>query len=322
MSKTRLETESAEVPPFSLNLIHHGLKLLRSETHTIQINMGLLCNQACHHCHLSAGPGRTELLDGQTAQQIVDYVSRNRFETADITGGAPELNPVLADFIKQLSPHVDKTMLRCNLTAFTDENHIPLRNVILDNRVIIVASMPSINELQADAQRGRGTFKKSLDALKMLNEMGYGHDGTSLELNLVSNPTGAFLPANQDQAEKRFHQILKKKFGITFTNLFSFGNVPLGRFKQWLNQSGNYQNYLRKLQSAFNPCAIDGLMCRSLVSISWDGYLYDCDFNLAAGLHMGGKKIHISQMTGPPEPGKPIAVGQHCYTCTAGAGFT
>jgi len=318
----RPETQSADVPAFNLNLIHHDLKLVRSDTHTIQINMGLVCNQACRHCHLRAGPSRTEMMDEKTAQQIVDYASRSHFQTSDITGGAPELNPILPDFIEGLSPHVNKTMLRCNLTTFTDAHHAHLRNVIRDNRVAIVASMPSINELQSDAQRGRGTFRKSLDALKMLNELGYGQNDAALELNLVSNPTGAFLPANQDQAEKRFRQVLKNKFGITFTNLFIFGNVPLGRFKQWLNQSGNYQDYLHKLHNAFNPCAIDGLMCRSLVSISWDGYLYDCDFNLAAGLPMGGKKIHIPQMTGPPEPGRPIAVGQHCYTCTAGAGFT
>jgi radical SAM/Cys-rich protein len=158
--------------------------------------------------------------------------------------------------------------------------------------------------------------------LKALNARGYGRDGSGLELNLVSNPTGAFLPPNQKQTEKRYRQILKQKWELTFNQLFNFANVPLGRFQLWLIQTGNYEVYLQKLVAAFNPCAIEGLMCRSQVSVSWDGYLYDCDFNLARGLGMCGRKTHVSEMAGPPEPGSPIMTAEHCYTCTAGAGFT
>ncbi len=152
--------------------------------------------------------------------------------------------------------------------------------------------------------------------------MGYGQDGSGLALNLVSNPTGAFLPSSQSQTEKRFRQVLEKKWGIVFNNLFTFANVPLGRFRDWLLLTGNLETYLKKLASSFNPCAVEGVMCRSMVSVSWDGYLFDCDFNLARRLYMGGGKIHISEMPGPPKTGNPMAVADHCYTCTAGTGFT
>ena len=165
-------------------------------------------------------------------------------------------------------------------------------------------------------------FNRSIDALKKLNNLGYGKEGSGLELDLVSNPTGAFLPSPQSQTEKRFRQVLEKKWGIVFNNLFTFANVPLGRFRDWLMQSYNLEKYIEKLASSFNPCAVEGLMCRTLVSVSWDGHLFDCDFNLAKGFYMGGRKIHISEMAGPPKAGNPIAVADHCYTCTAGAGFT
>jgi radical SAM/Cys-rich protein len=197
-----------------------------------------------------------------------------------------------------------------------------LMDVLTSHRVVIVASFPSLNLSQTDAQRGEGIFDESIAMLKALNAQRYGRVGSGLELNLVSNPTGAFMPPNQEQIEKRYHQILEQKWGLAFNRLFNFANVPLGRFKQWLIQKGNYEAYLQKLVTAFNPCAIEGLMCRSQVSVSWDGYLYDCDFNLARGLYMCGRKIHVSEMAGPPEPGSSIITAEHCYTCAAGSGFT
>ena len=213
-------------------------------------------------------------------------------------------------------------MLRSNLSVLNDGKRDHLMKFLSEKRVVIVASFPSLNEIQTDSQRGDGIFQICIDALKKLNSLGYGHEGTGLELNLVSNPTGAFLPPDQVQTEKRFRQVLKRKWGIVFNNLFNFANVPLGRFRQWLIKTDNLDSYVKKLYSSFNDCAVDGLMCRSLVSISWDGYLYDCDFNLAKGLFMGGLKIHVSEMPGPPEPGSHIATADHCYTCTAGSGFT
>jgi len=157
---------------------------------------------------------------------------------------------------------------------------------------------------------------------KALNGLGYGREGTELELNLVSNPTGAFLPASQKETEERFRRILERRWGIVFNKLYNFANVPLGRFRKWLSESGNLEAYVDRLSSNFNPCAVEGLMCRTLVSVSWEGILYDCDFNLARGLYLGNRRVHVSEMQGPPEPGSPIAVADHCYSCTAGAGFT
>jgi radical SAM/Cys-rich protein len=308
--------------PFNLTLAKHDLVLRRDKTQTLQLNLGLICNQACRHCHLSAGPGRTEIMQAATIDDVVGYAQRSAFEVIDITGGAPELNPHIESIVERLSPLAPRIMFRSNLSALNQTRKDRLRELLKENRVVIIASFPSLNETQTDSQRGDGIFEDSISALKKLNTMGYGNDETGLELNLVSNPTGAFLPPSQEQTEKRFRDVLKRKWGITFNNLYSFANVPLGRFRQWLIEKGMYDAYIEKLLSAFNPCAVEGLMCRSLISVSWDGYIFDCDFNLCQGLYMGGRKIHVSEMAGPPEIGMPIAVADHCYTCTAGAGFT
>jgi radical SAM/Cys-rich protein len=308
--------------PFRTILAQNSLHLTRAETTTLQVNVGFLCNQACQHCHLDAGPLRKETMDAGTAGQIIDLARKFQFQCIDITGGAPEMNPQLGDLLTGLSPLTPRLMLRSNLTALADGHRNMLIDLCKKLRVIIVASFPSLNQAQADAQRGQGSFKKSLATLKKLNASGYGRQESGLELNLVVNPAGAFLPSEQVQTEKRFHEVLRNRWEIEFNNLFTFANVPLGRFYQWLVRSGNYLKYMEKLSTAFNPCAISGLMCRSLLSISWDGYLYDCDFNQAVGLYWGGEKIHISQLAELPQPGTPIAVADHCYTCTAGAGFT
>jgi radical SAM/Cys-rich protein len=316
------EKKALTVEPFRQTLSRHGLRLERGQTTTLQINMGLFCNQTCRHCHLSAGPGRRENMDLETAEQVVGYAQRNSFEIIDITGGAPELNPNLVYLIKKLAPLTPRIMVRTNLSALNDGKHDYLFGIFRENNVVVVASFPSINETQADSLRGSGVFQKSIAALKRLNAEGYGEEGFGLELNLVSNPTGAFLPSSQSEAEQRFRKVLKQKWGISFNDLFNFANAPLGRFRQWLAQSGNLEKYIQKLASSFNLCAMEGLMCRSLVCVAWDGYLFDCDFNVARGLYLGGRKIHVSEMSGPPAEGTPIGVADHCYTCTAGAGFT
>lgn len=307
--------------PFRSTLTKHHLELVRKLTHTLQINLGFLCNQTCGHCHLDAGPGRNENMDSVTLNAVVAYAQRGHFETIDITGGAPELNPLLVDLIEKVSPLTPRIMLRSNLSALK-KNMSRLIDALKSHRVVIVASFPSLNVTQTDSQRGDGIFKESIAVLHELNTIGYGRNRSGLELNLVSNPTGAFLPPSQEKAEKRYHQILEKKWNVTFNRLFNFANVPMGRFRQWLIQSGNFESYMQKVVSNFNPCAIEGLMCRTLVSVSWDGYLYDCDFNLAMGLYMNGKKTHVSEMPGPPQPGTPIITADHCYTCAAGSGFT
>ncbi len=308
--------------PFAGCLARHGLELNRGQTNTLQINVGLVCNQVCRHCHLEAGPNRSEIMSKKTIEEVVAYAKRASFPVVDITGGAPEMNPHLGYLIENIAPVAPRLMMRANLTALAKENTNYLLGLCMANRVVIAASFPAVSASQTDSQRGKGVLEKSITMLKKLNDLGYGRDGTGLELNLVSNPTGAFLPASQDQAEKRFRKYLETKWGLSFNNLFTFANVPLGRFRTWLADSGNLDSYMKKLSASFNPCAVEGLMCRTLLSVNWEGYLFDCDFNLAMGVYLAGRKRHISEMDDLPEPGTQIPTGNHCYACTAGSGFT
>lgn len=316
--------EQIQMEHFNQTLDQHNLQLTRQETSILQVNVGLLCNQRCRHCHLDAGPDRKlENMDRKTADAVVAYAKRSGFDTIDITGGAPELNPNLPYLVESFAPIASKIMLRSNLSILNKETRDALINLMAAHRVAIVASFPSLDESQTDSQRGDGIFQASIKALQRLNDIGYGQTDTGLELDLVSNPTGAFLPLSQEQSEKRFREVLQKKWGIRFDHLYSFANVPLGRFREWLKTSGNFDTYMERLAKAFNPCAVEGVMCRTLVSVSWDGFLYDCDFNLARGIPMGGrKKVHVSEAPGKPEAGYSIATADHCYTCTAGSGFT
>lgn len=308
--------------PFAQALARHGLTLSRAETLTLQINVGLLCNQACRHCHLSAGPTRKEVMDRETVDHLIRFARKCSFQVVDITGGAPEMNPHLEYMIESFSRIVPRIMLRANLTALRQYGNQGLYRALLRHRVVVVASVPALNAGQLEAQRGRGVFGETLETLKMLNDWGYGQPGSGLELNLVSNPSGAFLPVAQATAESKFRADLARRWGIVFTNLYTFANVPLGRFRDWLLESGNYEGYLKRLASSFNPCTVEGLMCRTLISVSWDGYLYDCDFHLAKGLPCRGVKTHVSECEAPPAPGIPITPADHCYACTAGSGFT
>ena len=311
-----------DLETFSRNLANNGLDFARTNCTTLQINVGLLCNQSCKHCHLDAGPSRKEIMNRQTVGDVLDLAGRFSFETIDITGGAPEMNPHIQTLINKLAPLTKTLILRSNLTAIAEKKQEKLLRLLADKKVTIVASLPSINEAQSETQRGKSSFATSITTLKKLNSIGYGQPGTGLNLNLVSNPTGAFLPSSQEQLEKRFRQMLAQKWGLSFNNLYTFANVPLGRFLTWLERTGNMENYVLKLASNFNSCTLEGLMCRSLISVSWDGYLFDCDFNQALNLHMGDKKTHISELHALPGPHDTIAVSEHCYTCTAGSGFT
>ncbi len=316
------ETENSKVIPFGKTLSSHHLQMTRDNTHILQVNVGLICNQTCLHCHLNAGPGKKEVMTLETAGKVAEYAGKCNFQTIDITGGAPELNPEIINIVNVLYPKAPDRIFRSNLSALNDGSHDDLMALLRSYKTVIVASFPSLNEAQANAQRGDGIFEASIDALRKLNKIGYGRKGSGLNLNLVSNPTGAFLAPSQAQTEKRFKAVLRRKWGIEFNNLFSFSNVPLGRFRKWLEKSGNLDAYVKKLADAFNPCAVTGVMCRSLVTVSWDGFFYDCDFNLARGLPMGKRKIHVAEFTGQPPAGSPIMTADHCYTCTAGAGFT
>ena len=314
--------EGIAIPSFRQTLADHDIELVRDRTTTLQINVGLLCNQACLHCHLEAGPLRKEIMTPDTMEAVINYAKRCSFDIIDITGGAPEMNSHITKLVEGVAPLADRVIFRCNLTSIAEGGREELLSLLRTNGIAIIASLPALNAKQTDSQRGEHVFEQSLEALQKLNRLGYGEPGTGLEFDIVSNPAGAFLPPAQKEMEERFHEVLERKWGLHFNNLFNFANVPLGRFRKWLEKRGALDSYYSKLVSSFNPCAIEGVMCRTLVSIDWDGYLYDCDFNIAVGLHMGGDKVHVSEIAGPPEPGSPIAIADHCYTCTAGAGFT
>ena len=307
---------------FSAALNRNGLSLTRRETTTLQVNVGLLCNQTCRHCHQEAGPGCTRVMEKGTAADVVAFAGRGRFQVVDITGGAPELNPNLPQLIVGLAAVVPKIMLRSNLTVIGDAEHDRLRELCGEYRVTIVGSLPSVNAGPTDSLRGAGVWRKSIETMRKLNAMGYGHPGSGLELHIAANPAGAFLPPPQQQTERRFRNELQRRWGLSFNELFTFTNVPLGRFRTWLRESGNFESYMQRLAASFNPSTIPGLMCRTLLSVSWDGFLYDCDFNLARGMAMGGNRIHISRAESPPGAGAPIAISDHCFACTAGTGFT
>ncbi len=306
---------------FSHTLKEHSLQLKRGATSTLQINVGLLCNLVCKHCHLDCGPSRKEVMDRKTMDDVIAFAARNSFELADITGGAPEMVDDLEYLIDNLRPLVDRMILRSNLTLLLEDQYKDILDSLLENKVAIVASFPSINQGQTNSQRGDGVWQKSIESLQKLNELGYGIPKSDLELILVSNPTGAFMPTDQCIAEKKFKTDLAKKWNIQFTHLFTFANVPLGRFKKWLITSGNYDKYMEKLSGNFNGSTVTDLMCRTLISVSWDGYLYDCDFNQAADLHHGASPTHVNQVDKLPKDST-IVTDNHCYGCTAGAGFT
>lgn len=307
---------------FKETLKKQQLELTRDETTTLQVNVGLVCDLACRHCHLGAGPFRTELMSPETVEMVISCARRNRFESIDITGGAPEMLPQLPRLVSGLAPYTPKLIVRTNLVALSRPEAAHLPDLYRRNGVMVVASLPALHAGQTDAQRGSGVWENSLAVLRRLNDLGYGRAGTGLELSLAANPTGSFLPASQTQLEQRFRQELFRKHGIHFTRLFTFANVPLGRYKDWLEKTGNLESYMDLLTQRFNPCTISGLMCRSSISVRWDGYLYDCDFNLAVGLHLGHHRGHISELRELPRYGTPIAVGDHCFACTAGSGFT
>lgn len=316
----RRPPEAPSWEPFDACLVRHGLELRRSDTATLQVNVGLRCNQACTHCHQEAGPARSEAMGPETMEAVAAYAERARFAAIDVTGGAPELVPGIGPFVERLAAAAPRILFRSNLTALAEREE--LIGVLAASRAAIVTSFPSLSRSQAEAQRGAGTWESTLRMLERLNAAGYGREGTGLELDLVSNPVGAFLPPAQGPAEERFRRELERRWGVRFNHLYAFVNVPLGRFRRWLEASGNLEAYLGRLAGAFNPCALEGLMCRTLVSVGWDGFLHDCDFNLAAGLALGGRRTHVSELAGPPAPGSTVATGDHCYACTAGSGFT
>ncbi len=288
-----------------------------------QINIGKLCNQTCAHCHVDAGPDKkVENMSRETLEMCLDILSRYDIKTVDITGGAPEMNPHFRWFVEECRK-LGKTVIdRCNLTIIrANKKYHDLPEWFAAHQVQIVSSLPYFSKTRTDAQRGDGVFEDSIEALRLLNAVGYGKEGSGLMLDLVYNPTGAFLPAGQAGLEREFKSQLKRKFDIDFNRLFAITNMPISRFLEYLLESENYETYMSELVAAFNPTTVGNVMCRNTVSISWDGYLFDCDFNQMLDLKVAVKESsHIRNFDFGQLVNRNIVLNQHCYGCTAGAG--
>ena len=286
-----------------------------------QINVGKFCNQTCRHCHVDAGPERTEQMTRETAELCIRALARTDIPTVDITGGAPELNANfrwLVERSRALDRHV---MDRCNLSVLLVGPQKDLPEFLARHQVEIVASLPYFRPAQTDAQRGDKVFAKSIEALGLLNRLGYGREGSGLVLNLVHNPVGAFLPARQEALEAQFKRELARHHGIVFNRLYTITNMPIGRYLQFLIESGNYEGYMERLANAFNPAAAASVMCRNTISIGWDGTLYDCDFNQMLNLPVdSAAPRHIRDFDLARLNQRRIVIANHCYGCTAGSG--
>jgi len=287
----------------------------------LQLNLGRLCNQTCAHCHVDAGPDRREVMDEATAELALEVLAATDIPTVDITGGAPEMTPSFRRLVagaRELGRHV---MDRCNLTILLAKGYEDLPEFLAEHGVEIVCSLPHHRALSTDRQRGDGVYAKSIEAMQRLNALGYGKPGTGLRLVVVTNPVGAFLPAGQASLEAEWKRELGERHGIAFDALYTITNMPISRYLEWLEESGNLEGYLQRLVGAFNPVAADGVMCRTTLSVDWQGYLHDCDFNqmLELGLASGVPR-HLSDFDLDALASRPIVTHKHCFGCTAGAG--
>jgi len=303
---------------FEDKLSEHGLALRRARLQTLQINVGRQCNQACRHCHVGAGPWRTEMISGQIARRIGDWIQQFRPEIVDITGGAPELSEFFRFFVETAKRAGARVMDRCNLTILEEPGYQDLPECLAEHQVEVIASLPCYTAGNVAKQRGNGVFEKSISALKRLNRVGFG---TALLLNLVYNPLGPKLPAPQAELEADYKEVLGREFGIIFHRLFTITNQPIARFAEDLHRQGKSEEYVSLLASSFNPATVDGLMCRTTLSVDWMGKVYDCDFNQMLGLQMrNGKPLCLWDITPEVLAGWAIRTGHHCLACTAGYG--
>jgi radical SAM/Cys-rich protein len=288
---------------------------------TLQMNVGKRCNQTCRHCHVDAGPDRPEVMRADVIEACLALLATSDIPIVDITGGAPELHPSFRDVVERARALGRHVIDRCNLTITQLPNYRDLPAFLASHQVEVIASLPAYNGKQTDAQRGDGVFEDSLAALRQFNALGYGIEGSGLVLNLVTNPVGAFLPAGQRALEATWKRELQRRYRVTFNRLYTITNMPISRFLEFLIESGNLEGYMTRLVNAFNPAAVDGLMCRYTLSVGWDGTLYDCDFNQMLELGLAsGRPLTIFDATIEGLAGRPIVIGPHCFGCTAGAG--
>lgn len=306
---------------FSQALNKHGTRVLkRVQVRDVQINVGKLCNQACNHCHVDAGPKRTEIMTWTTMAKIIDWCLVNEIKTVDITGGAPELNPNFRRLVDACLSLGTQVTSRSNLTVFFESGEEDLPNWYAERRIKLICSLPCYTKENLESQRGKGVFDKSIRALQLLNELGYGSN-PELALDLVYNPGGAFLPPPQQTLEQTYKTRLFEDFGVVFNNLYALTNLPISRFRHYLERRGELFDYMDLLSSSFNPATIDGLMCRHIISVDWQGRIYDCDFNQMLDISAGWRKpsylwdLHFNDIVN-----QKIALDSHCFGCTAGAG--
>jgi radical SAM/Cys-rich protein len=298
---------------------HHPLRT--TDVAVLQMNVGKRCNQACHHCHVDAGPDRTEVMTPEVVDACLRFLEASDIPTVDITGGAPELHPLFRDIVCRARATGRHVMDRCNLTITRLPTYADLPEFFAEHEVEVVASLPSFAARQTDAQRGEGVFADSIAALRRFNELGYGVEGSGLLLHLVTNPVGAFLPGSQAALEADWKRELARRYGVSFNRLYTITNMPISRYLQFLLDSGNLQGYMDRLTAAFNPAAVEGLMCRSTLSVGWDGRLYDCDFNQMLDLGTADQAPQtIFDATPASLASRRIVIGPHCFGCTAGAG--
>ena len=312
--------ETVSFVQFAKRLSDQGISLRRERLDTVQVNLGKLCNQACTHCHVNAGPGRTEVMDLETIDHVLDFLNDSGATTLDITGGAPELNPNFRYLVEEAVKQGKKIIVRCNLTVFFESGQSYLPGFYRENGVEVVASLPCYEAKGVDEQRGEGTYEKSIKALKKLNGQGYGED-PALQLHLVYNPVDYGLPGPEAELEADYKKALKEEHDIVFNRLFAITNMPVSRFAENLARDGELDAYMCRLADAFNPATLDHVMCRTLVSVDWQGFLYDCDFNQMLRMRIGGARpLNVKDATAADVLDRRIQVMDHCYGCTAGAG--
>lgn len=315
--------KSGDLPKFQDKIAESNQFPLKAKTlEILQINLGYMCNQVCAHCHVDAGPDRKEIMTKKTMMQCLEVINNTKAHTLDLTGGAPEMNPNFRWFVEEASKAgIKDFIVRSNLTIIrANKKYYDLPEFFKKHNVHVVSSMPHWTKGKTDKQRGDGVFDKSIKALQDLNTIGYGMPDSDLRLDLVYNPSGAFLPGNQMALEKDFKKTLWDDFGIQFHNLFAITNLPISRFLDYLIASENYEDYMYALVEAYNPEAVKHVMCTNTLSVSWDGFLYDCDFNQMLNLPVNSKAKHISEYNSELLEGRSIVISQHCYGCTAGAG--
>jgi len=307
---------------FAQKLTEHSISLRRARPEVLQVNVGKLCNLTCVHCHVNAGPNRKEIMTRETVDRIIDWLAKTDIPTVDITGGAPEMIPDFRYFlerVKALQPsrHI---IDRCNLTILLEPGYGDLAEFLAKRKVEIVASMPCYSAENVDAQRGEGVFEGSIQALQLLNSLGYGYD-PELPLHLVYNPVGPFLPPAQEELEADFKRELAAHFGIVFNKLYTITNLPIGRFASYLRHNNKLKEYMQLLINNFNQATIDGLMCRNTISVGWRGEVYDCDFNQQLNMQWeNGKRLFLWDVDPDQIDNREIMTGEHCFGCTAGAG--